>query len=120
MRVVFSVLGGAVVLAGCGPDLGNCDMTAATQVVYTAAEGTPFYQGQALIQQSCAGGNCHAASAVGINRIGAPHGLNFDAEPLVAQSTPDKVNELRNGLTKIRDVADTMWGQIEGGSMPPG
>jgi hypothetical protein len=111
---VFGILSGS-----CAPDLGTCDMNAAKQLVYSTA-GTPYYTGQALVQQSCAGGLCHASSAVGDARVGAPHGLNFDAAPLTSQSTANDVSVLEAGLTEIRKKAHNMWGQIENGNMPPG
>jgi hypothetical protein len=105
-------------LAGCGTDLGTCDMPAATQLVYTA-QGTPYYAGQALVQQSCAAGVCHSSLAVGAGRLGAPHGLNFDAQPL---STADNASlaVLSAGVSKIRDEGSDLFGEIEDGSMPPG
>src|SRR5262245_38153520 len=64
-------------MSACGPDLGTCDMAKATApLVYL--NGVPYTEGQALIYQNCAGSQCHAASAVGVSRTGAPHGLNFD------------------------------------------
>jgi hypothetical protein len=108
-----------MVLGGCQADLGTCDMTAAKQVVYSAA-GTPFYTGQALVNTSCANGLCHAETAVGDSRVGAPHGLNFDVVPLTALATQADLSMLETGLAKIRDRANNMWGQIEGGTMPPG
>jgi mono/diheme cytochrome c family protein len=106
--------------AGCEPDLGTCDMQAATSVVYRAdADGTPFYAGQAIVQDSCSG-YCHAASAVGDLRNGAPHGLNFDVAPLTAQSPAGSDGVLRDGIAKVRDEAADMYGQIEDGDMPPG
>jgi hypothetical protein len=93
-------------------------MTAAKQMVYL--NGTPYYAGQALVQQSCANGQCHADSAVGPARTGAPHGLNFDVAPLGMGATPEAVNALRNGVAKVRYEADDMYGQIEDDDMPPG
>jgi hypothetical protein len=95
-------------------------MGAATVVVYRAdADGTPLYAGQAIVQDSCSG-YCHAASAVGDLRNGAPHGLNFDVAPLTAQSPTGSDGILRDGISKVRDEAADMYGQIEDGDMPPG
>jgi hypothetical protein len=119
MRVVpcFVVL--AAVTAGCGEDLGTCDMNAATQVVY-AADGTPYYAGQGLVQSSCADGVCHSSAAVNDSRKGAPHGLNFDLHPLTAQSTAANISSLKDGVAKVRDDASDLYGEISGGTMPPG
>jgi hypothetical protein len=115
--VAVSVLG--LLIGSCAPDLGACDMNAATQLVYSTA-GTPYYTGQAVVQQSCSGGLCHASSAVGDARVGAPHGLDFDVAPLTSQSTPTDTSALQAGISKVRDKAHNMWGQIENGNMPPG
>lgn len=119
MRVVpcFVVIAAAV--AGCGEDLGTCDMNAATQVVF-AADGTPYYAGQGLVQSSCADGVCHSAVAVDASRKGAPHGLNFDLHPLSAQSTAQNISALKDGVSKVRDEAGELYGEISGGTMPPG
>jgi hypothetical protein len=107
-------------LAGCEADLGTCDMKAATVIVYRKdTDGTPFYAGQAIVQDSCSG-YCHAANATGDLRTGAPHGLNFDVGPLTAQSAAGSDGILRDGISKVRDEAPDMYDQIESGSMPPG
>jgi mono/diheme cytochrome c family protein len=118
MRVA-SLLVVSVTLVGCQADLGQCDVAAATQPVYSA-DGTPYYPGQALVQQSCAGNYCHVSSAVGINRFGAPHGLDFDVNVQSAQSLPANIAALRTGVAKIRDEAHSMYGEIDDGAMPPG
>jgi hypothetical protein len=117
MRVA-SLLVVVSLLAACQADLGQCDM-AAVQVV-SAADGTPYADGQALVQQSCAGNYCHVSSAVGASRFGAPHGLDFDVTVLTPTASPANVTALRTGLANIRDEAHSMYGEIEGGSMPPG
>lgn len=119
MRVVPCFALVAATVAGCGQDLGTCNMKAATQVVY-ASDGTPYYAGQGLVDFSCAEGVCHSSLAEHGSRKGAPYGLNFDVRPLSSQSTPDNVRALRDGLANVRDEADDMWGEIAEGSMPPG
>ena len=118
MRVASSLVV-ALVLAGCKADLGTCDVNAANQVVFSP-EGTPFMQGQALIHQSCAGAFCHASGAIGDLRKGAPHGLDFDVNPLTLTSQPLQLTSLQNGIAKVREEAAEMWGEIEAGTMPPG
>jgi hypothetical protein len=122
MRVASSLVVAPVfvlALASCEADLGTCNMTAATDIVY-AADGTPYYPGQAIVQQSCAGGFCHASGAVDANRFGAPHGLNFDVVPLTATATESQLSVLHAGISKVRDEANDMWGQIDADTMPPG
>ncbi|HKU43850.1 MAG TPA: hypothetical protein VJR89_37075 [Polyangiales bacterium] len=105
-------------MSACGPDLGTCDMDAAKKAVYL--NGVPYTEGQALIYQNCAGSQCHAASAVGASRTGAPHGLDFDVSPMDKTSTADKVPVLQAGIGNVRDEADELWQQVDSGKMPPG
>jgi len=111
----------AVGVAGCEPDLGACDMNAATEggLVY-GADGTPYYAGQALVQTACANGVCHSSGAVGPGRVGAPHYLNFDVGVLNASSTPQNVGNLRAGISTVRDEAGEMYSQLSDDLMPPG
>jgi len=117
MRVVAVVLVSWAVVA-CEADLGTCDMAAATKVAYL--NGVPLYEGQAILNSSCAGGSCHANGATGAGRNGAPHGLNFDVQPVTQSSTAADVATLQDGVTKVRDEAGELWGVIDNGSMPPG
>jgi hypothetical protein len=116
--VALAVVGVCWVLAGCGADLGSCDVVAAEQVVYL--NGTPYFEGQALVEQSCAGSQCHAAAATGGSRSGVPHGLNFDVQVLTAESDPSRLGVLREGISRIRDEAADVWKFIDNGEMPPG
>jgi hypothetical protein len=93
-------------------------MVAATKVAYL--NGVPFYEGQAILNASCAGGSCHANGATGDGRNGAPHGLNFDVQPVTLSSTAADVTVLKDGITKVRDEASELWGAIDEGEMPPG
>lgn len=124
MRVARSIAAAIVVVAalpaGCGEDLGTCDMGAATTVVYSATDGTPFYAGQALIQYGCAEGVCHALNAEKDARKGAPHGLNFDVKPLFTGATATDVTALRDGIAAVRDEGGSLYSEIESGRMPPG
>jgi hypothetical protein len=118
MRVVFVGLAMSWSVVACGPDIGECDMPAATKVVYL--NGVPFVEGQALVHQSCAGSTCHASSAVGEGRTGAPHGLNFDVAPLTKSATAKDLRVLRAGINEIRNEAEELWSVIDDGTMPPG
>jgi hypothetical protein len=93
-------------------------MTAATKVAYLS--GTPYYEGQALLNTSCAGGSCHANGATGDGRNGAPHGLNFDVAPVTKASTAADLGVLKTGITEVREEASELWGLIDEGEMPPG
>jgi hypothetical protein len=118
MRAAFVVFVMSLGVVACGPDLGNCDMKAATKVVFLG--GTPYVEGQALVYQSCAGSTCHASAAVGAGRTGAPHGLNFDVQPLTKSSSAKDLEILRSGINKVRGEADELWSVIDSGEMPPG
>lgn len=117
MRVVVVVLMSWAVVA-CEADLGTCDMAAATKVAYL--NGVPYYEGQAIVNSSCAGGSCHANGATGDGRNGAPHGLNFDVQPVTQTSSANDVTVLRSGISEVREEAGELWGVIDSGSMPPG
>lgn len=118
MRAGFVSLAMSWAVVACGPDLGTCDLKAATKVVFL--DGTPYVEGQALLYQSCAGSTCHASSAVGEGRTGAPHGLNFDVQPLTKSATAEDLSVLHAGINKVRNEADALWAVIDGGEMPPG
>jgi hypothetical protein len=118
MRAGFVWLAMSWVVVACGPDLGTCDLKAATTVVFL--DGTPYVEGQALMYQSCAGSTCHASGAVGGGRVGAPHGLNFDVQPLTKSATDADLSVLRSGINEVRNEADELWAVIDSGKMPPG
>jgi len=112
----------AVALAGCSEDLGTCDaeaMASATALVYSD-NGTPYYAGQGLVQLGCSNGVCHSSTATGDSRKGAPHGLDFDVQPLFPGATADSISALQHGVAKVRDEASDIYGQILSGAMPPG
>jgi mono/diheme cytochrome c family protein len=116
--VGFGLVGMCVALMGCGADLGTCDSAASEQLVYL--NGVPYFEGQGLVQQSCAGAQCHTVGAVGAARSGVPHSLDFDVEVLTAQSQEDRLDALRDGISLIRDKATELWTLIDNGEMPPG
>jgi hypothetical protein len=101
----------ALLLAGCGPDLGPCSnpLNGTTQ--------TAPYEGQALINNSCAGGRCHSATATGELRQGVPADLNFDLVP--RDLTPAEISKIRDGAEVVFDNREEIWSQIESGNMPP-
>lgn len=113
-RRFAAVLLGAA-LAGCGPDLGECDMNAlgGSDVPGMLAPRA----GQIAVNTSCAAGRCHSASATGENRVGAPAGLNFDVVP--ADPSPAELAKATEGAGVVHDQAEEMWELIDSGDMPP-
>lgn len=104
--VWFSTLG--LLVFGCGTDLGPCDQREAERVVYGPLR-LQVTAGQALMHDSCGGGAfCHTQQAVGINRLGAPKGLDFDMVP-----------DSERGWRIVMQHRDEVWGAVEAGSMPP-
>lgn len=85
--VVLGCLGGFAA-SGCITDVGECDPIAARRIVFHTTRGgadlesgTPMYEGQAIVHQSCgAGQNCHSADAVGTERRGVPARMDFDVD----------------------------------------
>jgi mono/diheme cytochrome c family protein len=105
---------GALLLAGCSPDLGECDMA----MLGGSATGTLApHTGQQLLRDSCAAGLCHAESAKGEFRKGAPAGLNFDIVP--ASTSEADVAIARRSSGVVSNYSEEIWEQVEAGTMPP-
>jgi len=115
---------------GCGPELGECDPTAATRVAHHALEsadgappsGLPAYEGQALLLQSCGYGSfCHGADLPPENRRGVPDGLSFDVNLAASDGTVDeaRVARLRRARFRVVQEAVPILTAIDDGSMPP-
>lgn len=102
-------------LNACGPDLGECDpsMLGGSATVGMVRPN----DGQAIVAQRCASGLCHSAGAEGVNRRGAPAGLDFDV--VVGSTAPADLARLRRGTANVVDWAQDMWSEIESGTMPP-
>lgn len=97
----------ALATSGCGGDLGACDEAAAEALVYGHGDLVAT-KGQALAHDSCGNGVfCHSARATGDNRVGAPHGLDFDMIP-----SP-------SGWRTLLDYAQDAWEAVDDGAMPP-
>lgn len=113
-------------------DLGKCDEAKARTLVING-EGQALYAGQAVINRSCAAGQCHASGAKGTARQGVPKGLDFDLQPapVVAADAENGVasggarvdskalSNLRRNQRLVFDERDEIWSQIEDGLMPP-
>lgn len=120
----------AVSAAGCGTDLGECKEpwdVSSTNAAYvylgdTNGDGQQqrnewTWPGQDAVNVTCAGGRCHSALASGKAREGAPAGLDFDA-PLMGTSQ-DVVPLAAQGIANIRENADSIWEEVDDGTMPP-
>jgi len=121
MTRAFVIALSACVSSGCAPDLGECDMSAATRVVYDE-EGLPAYEGQALVQVSCGNGAfCHSARATGEARFGAPGDVDFDMNLAAAGDAAAEaaVERLRAGQADVRDRREEVYCTVEDGTMPP-
>jgi hypothetical protein len=107
-RRLISLSSLASLVSGCAPDLGPCDMGAASEVVYSP-QGLVATKGQALVYNSCGqGAFCHSANAKGSARYGVPLGLDFDMLP-----SPTGWPEVANRRADI-------WQSVTRGDMPPG
>lgn len=114
-------------LAGCTPDVGECDTAEAHRLVYNQ-EGVPSFAGQALMVQSCGNGAyCHSPDAEGWERAGAPLELDFDvrlasSSPRTGRSGRAEATELRrleSNRALTQALAGEIWAQVSGGTMPP-
>lgn len=105
------IAGAGLLALGCEPDLGECDMTK------LGGSDTQPHDGQLLVQGRCAGGRCHSVDAMGELREGAPAELDFDVVP--SDMSPMQISKVREGAENVHDHRGSMWGEIEGGSMPP-
>jgi hypothetical protein len=118
MRVLCWMMTAAVLGlagAGCGEDLGQCDMNALGGSTVQGMEAPNT--AQSLVQQKCAGNHCHTASATGKDRFGAPADLDFDVQP--ANAAEAQQARFRHGADVVHEWAEDMWDQIASGNMPP-
>ena len=114
MRALVLTL--ALSFSGCATDLGECDADAARSVVYDQ-DGTPAYEGQALVHVSCgAGAFCHSAQARGEARYGAPGELDFDMALALDDAS---LARLGTGRDDVRDYSGEILCAVEDGTMPP-
>ncbi|MCA9603016.1 MAG: hypothetical protein KC417_13375 [Myxococcales bacterium] len=123
MRASFVLCLGVISVGavGCATDLGTCDDNLARTPYYNAL-GYPAYGGQALVEVSCANGQCHTKSADGAQRVGAPAGLNFDMIGSRAEPGPDTeaVQLLKRGQDILYEWRSEAFETVDDGSMPPG
>lgn len=117
LRVGWTCLGSAaaaLIFAGCAPDLGDCDPT----MLGGSETGTLApHTGQLLLANSCAAGRCHAESAKGESRKGAPAGLNFGVVP--ASNSEEDLAAARRSSGVVSNHSLDIWDEVEAGTMPP-
>ena len=94
----------------------------AARTPFFDVNGNPSYGGQALVEQSCASGQCHTAGAKGAARVGAPAGMNFDmgVSPVSNPTDPAALARLRKGQRRVYDDRDGVFDSVDSGWMPPG
>lgn len=122
-----TLLASALLLAslssGCEPDeeVGRCnDQELATEVVYDV-DGFPAYAGQALMQTSCGNGSfCHSQGIGAGNRLGAPHGMDFNMVGSRGDTfDEDSAERLRSSRGTVFEWRDEIFGSVVTGFMPP-
>lgn len=133
LRAVVLASGLSLSIAGCQPELGECNPAQANRIVFFYAEnnpssGTPAYEGQALMQQNCsAGGFCHSPAANGSARLGVPANLNFDvqlacelgSDGLCPEGQQPGYDRLLTNAERTFDHARAIMAEVEAGTMPP-
>ena len=113
----------ALMLAGCEPELGECDPEAAIAVAYDPVDGMPAYEGQALMIASCGnGGFCHGADVTSAESLfGVPAGLELDVRLAGNGAEVDQaeIDRLRRGRFLVAQHARGILHTIDLGTMPP-
>lgn len=119
----------ALCTSACMPELPPCDRDAALTVAFLDTgiaanedNGAPMYAGQAILYASCSSaGRCHAQSATGAGRYGAPLGLDLDIGPRCIDGLCDADTErFARARASILEHARLVHASIERGTMPPG
>jgi len=116
---IYYALFAPLCLAACGPELGVCDENEARRLVYDET-GSPAFEGQALIVQSCGyGAFCHS-EVDGDLRHGAPLGLEYDLR--LASFGPEQneaqTERLRAMATRVLEHRHAIYDQVTTGRMP--
>lgn len=121
----LGLLGALILALGCEPSerVGRCnDRDLAEAVVYDGA-GFPAYAGQALVQQSCGNGAfCHSSGIPSSQRVGVPHGLDFDMVGSRNETAVDEeaIARLQRGRETSFEWRNEIYGSVITGFMPPG
>jgi hypothetical protein len=119
---VFVAALGACAFAGCRADLGRCDFDLAWRVTFKQ-DGSPAYEGQALVETSCAASFCHTPDATGAERQGVPAGLDFDVSVACGSRgtcSQDALSRLQQNQRNMMSWAGRSLHLVERGAMPPG
>lgn len=107
-----------LVVGGCQPELGECDLEAARSPIYYDENGFPGYPGQALVEVSCgAGAFCHTQGIPAEDRLGAPVGIDLDVA--VALDPAEVEGRLRYARRVAWNLRHSIYAQVLAGSMPP-
>jgi len=120
-------------LTACTDGVGSCDDPRKGQDTVLVG-GVVQYGGQAILNTACATG-CHASTARGSARNGAPAGLDFDLRPLAQEELLVRVAEdggmpsdspNGGGVTGLRarqravfEHRELIWQQVRDELMPP-
>lgn len=128
-----SLVATAALSSACSEDLGSCDETEARRLIINN-EGQVLYAGQAILNEACAAGQCHASAAKDALRQGAPKTLDFDLNPAPIAAAGDPfvpsgeleipldakaLSLLRKNQRAVFDNRNLIWTQIADGLMPP-
>lgn len=129
-RVASMIALAASSMLACTEDVGTCDEPLAGKSTVLVG-GVVQYGGQAIMNRACATG-CHASSARGAARNGAPAGLDFDIVPISEDEaegapvgdgliglSPAQVVGLRARQRKVFEERNRIWQQVKDGLMPP-
>ena len=119
---------------GCGEDVGTCDTTKSGRDAVLVGKTTVVYAGQAIMNRAC-GTGCHASTATGDARRGAPAGLDFDLLPImeddaagtrtnlkgdtVIKLKSEQLSALRHRQQKVLGERGEIWRQVQENLMPP-
>jgi hypothetical protein len=123
----------AALAAGCTENVGACfdDGTRGRDTVVVGSHVE--YAGQAILNQACATG-CHNSEAKGSKRNGAPAGLDFNLNPVSAETADraedsagrtyavlddDVIAGLRARQREVFTERNLIWQQVRDGMMPP-
>lgn len=116
------LVGSALVLGACTPDLGVCDEQLGEQLVVDG-EGRIMYAGQALLNGSCGAGRCHSEAAEGAQRVGVPEGFDFDLPVGTVDNLgrPEAtfLSRLGANFETVSGHRAAIWREVHRGTMPP-
>lgn len=127
--VIAAVLTGCQGGVGLRADVGECDPSAARQIVYrdvgdapSPFDGTPMFAGQALLHTSCADLFCHSPTETTTQRYGTPAHLFFNVGVPCddAGCLPGAIETFRARQANVFEHRELILGAIDRGTMPPG